>query len=99
MSRSHAALGIILSILTMVLPGCVKASDQSPNWGEVGSFLYQHQHADPDRISETGFDLIVVTLATAGSSPDVIPALKNSPGGPKIVLCYMSIGQSETYRK
>jgi cysteinyl-tRNA synthetase len=42
--------------------------------------------------------LAVVTLSTTGNSPDVIPALKNSPGGPKIVLCYMSIGQSENYR-
>ena len=61
-------------------------------------FLYQLQHADPDRIGETAFDLAVVTLSTTGNSPDVIPALKNSPGGPKIVLCYMSIGQSENYR-
>jgi len=48
--------------------------------------------------NKTAFDLAVVTLATAGNSPQVIPALKNSPGGPKIILCYMSIGQSETYR-
>jgi cysteinyl-tRNA synthetase len=64
----------------------------------VQDFLYQLQHADPDRIGDTAFDLAVVTLSTTGNSPDVIPALKNSPGGPKIVLCYMSIGQAENYR-
>jgi cysteinyl-tRNA synthetase len=64
----------------------------------VENFLYQLQRADPDRIGETAFDLAVVTLATAGSSPEVIPALKESPGGPKLILCYMSIGQSENYR-
>jgi cysteinyl-tRNA synthetase len=64
----------------------------------VDNFLYQLQHADPDRIGETAFDLIVVPISTAGSSPKVIPALKESAGGDKLVLCYMSIGQSETYR-
>jgi len=39
-----------------------------------------------------------VSIAAAGSSPDVIPALKHSAGGEKIVLCYMSIGQAEDYR-
>jgi len=47
---------------------------------------------------ETAFDLVVVSLSATGNSPDVIPALKDSPGGLKIVLCYMSIGQAESYR-
>jgi cysteinyl-tRNA synthetase, unknown class len=82
----------------MFLGGCGAMPTEKPDWLAVDDFLYQLQHADPDRIGKTAFDLAVVTLATAGSSPDVIPALKNSPGGPKIILCYMSIGQSETYR-
>jgi cysteinyl-tRNA synthetase len=84
-------------ILSGLLAGCTPASEE-PDWAGVDDFLYQLQHADPDRIGETAFDLAVVTLATAGNSPEVIPALKDSPGGPKIILCYMSIGQSETYR-
>ena len=83
-------------LLLILLLGCRPAPE--PDWAEVDDFLYQLQHADPDRIGGTAFDLAVVTLATAGSSPEVIPALKQSPGGPKIVLCYMSIGQSENYR-
>jgi cysteinyl-tRNA synthetase len=88
---------IIILISMMMLASCSTHSAE-PNWSSVQDFVYQLQHADPDRIGETAFDLAVVTLATAGSSPDVIPALKNSPGGPKLILCYMSIGQSETYR-
>jgi cysteinyl-tRNA synthetase len=89
---------LLLFLMAMLLfPGC-SARPQGPDWPAVDDFLYQLQRADPDRIGETAFDLAVVTLATAGSSPEVIPALKNSPGGPKIILCYMSIGQSETYR-
>lgn len=65
----------------------------------VNDFLYQLQRARPARIGETAFDLVVVSMAAAGNSPDVLPALKHSAGGDKIILCYMSIGQAETYRE
>ena len=68
------------------------------DWLAVDDFLYQLQRARPERIGETAFDLVVVSIAAAGNSPEVIPALKHSPGGEKIVLCYMSIGQTENYR-
>jgi cysteinyl-tRNA synthetase len=92
-----ARLLLALLLSAILLTGCASRSPE-PDWLAVDDFLYQLQRADPDRVGETAFDLAVVTLATAGSSPKVIPALKNSPGGPKIILCYMSIGQSETYR-
>lgn len=66
---------------------------------QVNDFLYQLQRPRPDRIGPTAFDLVVVSLAAAGNSPNVIPALKQSVGGEKIVLAYMSIGQAETYRE
>ena len=88
----------LLILLVALLCSSCASRQKGPDWQAVDDFLYQLQRADPDRIGETAFDLAVVTLATAGSSPEVIPALKNSPGGPKIILCYMSIGQSETYR-
>jgi len=88
---------VIFLVVAILSSGCASKSP-GPDWLAVDDFLYQLQHADPDRIGKSAFDLAVVTLATAGNSPDVIPALKNSPGRPKIILCYMSIGQSETYR-
>ncbi len=66
---------------------------------EVNDFLYQLQRPRPNRIGPTAFDLAVVSIAAAGNSPDVIPALKQSEGGEKIILAYMSIGQAETYRE
>lgn len=96
MRRPISWLTIVL--LSLAIGACNAQSAQSPDWESVQNFLYQLQRADPDRIGETAFDLAVVTLGTTGNSPDVIPALKHSPGGPKIVLCYMSIGQSENYR-
>ncbi len=64
----------------------------------VEDWLYQLQRGNAKRIGETAFDLVVVSISTAGSSPQTFPALKQSSGGPKIVLCYMSIGQAEDYR-
>jgi cysteinyl-tRNA synthetase len=88
---------LTLLLLTSLLSGCqLKAKE--PDWAGVDDFVYQLQRADPKRIGDTAFDLVVVSLAAAGNSPEVIPALKNSAGGPKIILCYMSIGQSEAYR-
>lgn len=88
------ALGLFL----LVLVSCRAAAVQAPDWLAVNDFLYQLQRARPDRIGETAYDLVVVSISAAGSSPDVIPALKHSPGGEKIILCYMSIGQAEDYR-
>ncbi len=88
---------LLVLLVALLSPGCA-TRPKGPDWLAIDDFLYQLQRADPDRIGKTAFDLAVVTLATAGSSPEVIPTLKNSPGGPKIILCYMSIGQSETYR-
>ncbi len=81
----------------LVLNACT-GSHTEPDWLGVQDFLYQLQRARPDRIGDTAFDLVVVSLSATGNSPDVIPALKDSPGGPKIMLCYMSIGQAESYR-
>jgi cysteinyl-tRNA synthetase len=87
---------ILIGIL-LILSSCNQKSPE-PDWLGVQDFLYQLQRARPDRIGETAFDLVVVSLSATGNSPKVIPALKDSPGGPKIVLCYMSIGQAESYR-
>jgi cysteinyl-tRNA synthetase, unknown class len=90
--RIFLFFGIIL-----VLNGCNQKTLEQ-NWLGVQDFVYQLQRARPDKIGETAFDLVVVSIAATGNSPEVIPALKDSPGGPKIVLCYMSIGQAENYR-
>jgi cysteinyl-tRNA synthetase len=87
----------ILVVFCISFCGCSQISPE-PDWLGVQDFLYQLQRAHPDRIGETAFDLVVVSFSATGSSPEVIPALKNSPGDPKIVLCYMSIGQAERYR-
>jgi len=76
----------------------IPASWQEPDWTVVNDWLYQLQRERPDRIGETQFDLLVVSVGIAGGDPATIETLKHSPGGEKIVLCYLSIGQAERYR-
>jgi len=87
-------------ILMLLLPACKAASPPEPgrDWLAIKDFLYQLQRARPDRIGETAFDLVVVSISAAGGSREQIENLKHSPGGEKLVLCYMSIGQAENYR-
>jgi cysteinyl-tRNA synthetase len=86
------ALGAILSLIACHAPA------PEPDWLAVNDFTYQLQRARPERIGETSFDLVVVSISATGGSREVIENLKQSPGGKKIVLCYMSIGQAERYR-
>ena len=96
----------LFSLLLLIIVGC--GSEQSTStqvgrtqadWLAADSFAYQLQRPSAKRIGETSFDIVVVSLSAAGNSPDTIPALKHSDGGDKLVLCYMSIGQAETYRE
>lgn len=83
-------------ILLGLLVGCKPAAHE-PDWLAVQDFVYQLQHAQPDRIGSTGFDLAVVSISATGGSSTAVGTLKG-PDGDKIVLCYMSIGQAENYR-
>jgi cysteinyl-tRNA synthetase len=91
----------VLLGLGLLLTACRAAGPAPapvPDWLAVNDFLYQLQRADPERIGGTAYDLLVLQIGAAGGSQEVIEALKHSPGGEKIVLCYMSIGQAENYR-
>ncbi len=86
-------LGLILLLLTACQP-----ATPEPDWLAVDDFLYQLQRGRPQRIGDTAYDLVVLSIGAAGGSREMIENLKHSSGGEKIVLCYMSIGQAEDYR-
>jgi cysteinyl-tRNA synthetase len=74
-----------------------------PSLGEVNDFLYQLQNLDLVAIGDTAFDLVIMDYSSDGGESGEfsfaqIDALKHSPGGEKIVLAYMSIGEAEDYR-
>lgn len=69
----------------------------------TNDFLYQLQNNDLIQMGNSAFDLVIMDYSSDGSealryTPAEIAALRNSPGGPKIVLAYMSIGEAEDYR-
>jgi cysteinyl-tRNA synthetase len=69
----------------------------------VTSFLYQLQNIDLDAVGQTSYDLVVMDYSAEGDDETAftagqIAALQHSPGGEKIVLAYMSIGEAENYR-
>lgn len=72
-------------------------------WNSVNDFVYQLQNIDLVAIGNTDFDLVVMDYSEDGTEEtrftfEQIITLKNSPGGPKLVLAYMSIGEAEDYR-
>jgi hypothetical protein len=48
------------------------------DWLGVNDFLYQLQRPSAQRIGKTAFDLAVVSIAAAGSSPDVISMIQKT---------------------
>lgn len=69
----------------------------------VNDFLYQLQAMDLSAMGATAYDLVVMDYAADGDEATEftaaeIAALKHSPGGEKLVLAYLSIGEAETYR-
>lgn len=78
--------------------GSAQAAPQPAN-----DFVYQLQNINLRDIGQTKFDLVIIDYSRDGSdarrfSASQIRALKESPGGPKGVLAYMSIGEAEDYR-
>jgi cysteinyl-tRNA synthetase len=74
-----------------------------PDLLAVNDFLYQLQNLDLTAIGNTAYDLVVMDYSAQGDDESAfstaeIASLKKSPGGPKIVLAYMSIGEAEDYR-
>jgi len=76
---------------------------RSISWEEIDDFLYQLQDLDLRAVGETAYDLIIMDYSSDGTAggeytTEQIKALKFSPGGRKIVLAYMSVGEAEDYR-
>ena len=83
--------------------GRKSATERERSLSQVNDFLYQLQDIDLTAIGNTAYDLVIIDYSSDGSkagefSHEQLSALKNSTGGPKIVLAYMSIGEAEDYR-
>lgn len=92
-----------LSISRTVFLPLIHSSATSEPLQAVDDFLYQLQNIDLHAIGATAYDLVIIDYSSDGSdarrfTANQIAALKQSAGGEKIVLAYMSIGEAEDYR-
>jgi cysteinyl-tRNA synthetase len=100
-----AAIAFALSLGAVVgsSVGPFRIEDAQASYDEPNDFVYQLQNIDLDALEQTEFDLVIMDYSRDGSdeekfTTDEISALKDSPGGQKRVLSYMSIGEAENYR-
>ena len=75
----------------------------SSDLSQINDFLYQLQDLDLDAVGEGRYDLVIMDYAADGTgdteySAADIASLRESEGGPKMLLAYMSIGEAEDYR-
>jgi cysteinyl-tRNA synthetase len=73
------------------------------SWRNVDDFAYQLQNVDLKALGRTRFDVCIIDYSADGHEATrftkaQVGALRHSPGGTKLVLAYMSIGEAETYR-
>jgi cysteinyl-tRNA synthetase, unknown class len=69
----------------------------------VNDFAYQLQDVNLTQMGASRFDLVVMDFSSDGSEAgrytvSQISSLQHSPGGEKVVLSYLSIGEAEDYR-
>ncbi len=102
----------VIALIVLLLGGCVPtvlptmatpALTAFPDWESIDDWLYQLQDVDLDAVGRSKYNLVVMDYSSDGTaegeySAAEVAALKNSPGGPKLVLAYMSIGEAESYR-
>lgn len=101
-ARSTATLAPVPQTRTF-LPLAPRGGATPPGLSAVDDFLYQLQDLDMETIGATAYDLVVMDYSADGGpagefSAAEIAALQNSPGGNKLVIAYMSIGEAESYR-
>jgi cysteinyl-tRNA synthetase len=80
----------------------VRAQGNDPllarDWSLVNDYIIQLQRANVERLGVTAFDLVISDIAIAGGSRERIEALRQSAGGSKLIVAYMSIGQAARFQ-
>ncbi|MBC7811530.1 MAG: endo alpha-1,4 polygalactosaminidase, partial [Burkholderiales bacterium] len=90
-----------MAVLAMLLMGtfAVFAQDAAVrDWAAVDDYIIQLQRARANNLAPTAYDLVISDIALAGSSAANIERLRESEGGDKLVVAYMSIGQAATFQ-
>jgi cysteinyl-tRNA synthetase len=111
MIRLTTVLGLLLvaaqpaaaQVIAPTAPA-TRGLEQRAGLGEIRSWGYQLQRANPERVAASPFDLVVVDYSHNGtesgrfSRAEVERMRKRPDGGRRVVLAYLSIGEAEDYR-
>lgn len=99
MNRRLCLMIVTLAVF-VVVRGQVSVAQEAPtrDWSAVNDYIIQLQRARANRLGATAYDLVISDIALSGSQRDVIEALRESEGGPKLVVAYMSIGQAARFQ-
>ncbi len=81
----------------------LKEMQVSSKWTDINDWAYQLQNINIEEIRATKFDLLVLDYSSNGKASDEftrsdVAALKSGPGGSKVIIAYLSIGEAEDYR-
>ncbi|MBI5930814.1 MAG: endo alpha-1,4 polygalactosaminidase [Chloroflexi bacterium] len=68
------------------------------DWAAINDYIIQLQRARANQLDATAYDLVISDIALSGNHREVIEDLRNSEGGPKLVVAYMSIGQAAKFQ-
>ena len=113
-STHFAVVLVALAVATAVWPAVTTAGGPghgrrqaegpaAPAWSRVDDFAFQLENVSLRALGRSRFDLVIIDYSRDGSeatrwSAARIARLRASPGGPKRVLAYLSIGEAEDYR-
>jgi len=90
-----------VALAALAAAGC--GDEGSLTLAAANDFCYWLQDIDLQLLGASAFDLAIIDYSRDGTaagefSRAEVAALKDSAGGPKIVLAYISIGEAEDYR-
>lgn len=98
--KKHLSLFIMVLALLSLGQGGMSMAQTTPtrDWAAINDYIIQLQRARANRLGGTAYDLVISDISLSGSSRAVIDDLRDSAGGPKLVVAYMSIGQAATFQ-
>ncbi|MBZ0315958.1 MAG: endo alpha-1,4 polygalactosaminidase [Anaerolineae bacterium] len=90
----------LIVFIGLLAQGQVSIAQESPtrDWAAINDYIIQLQRARANRLGGTAYDLVISDIALSANHREVIDELRNSAGGPKLVVAYMSIGQAATFQ-
>ena len=104
MKRIHSLIIVMIIILLMLTSYLfIQEIQVSNKWKGINDWGYQLQNINIDKIRTTKFDLLVLDYSVNGEASgeftrnDII-SLQGGPGGSKLIIAYLSIGEAEDYR-